>query len=239
MEKQRKSNRADACGYVRVSTVEQAQEGLSLDAQRAKIGAYCMARDIPLGEVYADRGISGRRTCNRPGLEAAIDHACRTKGPLVVYSLSRLARSTRDAILIAERLDRCGAQLVLISENVDTRTAAGRMFYAVLAALAQFEADQIAERTSLALRYKRQQGKRWCRDCPYGFKWRAGRMHEDVQEQRTLGIMHSLRRRGLPFREMAKRLEARGVKNRDGRPFPFQRIAVLLGGESADGRRTA
>ncbi len=239
MEKKRKSSRADACGYVRVSTLEQADEGLSLDAQQAKIQSYCLAHDIPLGEVYADRGISGRRTCNRPGLEAAISHACRTKGPLVVVSLSRLARSTRDAILIAERLERCGAQLVLISESVDTRSAAGRMFYSVLAAIAQFESDLIGERTSFALRYKREQGRRWCRDCPFGFRWRAGRLQEDPDEQRTLSIMHSLRRRGLSYREIAKRLETRGVKNRDGRPFPFQRIAVLLKADDAALRKIA
>lgn len=210
-----------------------------MDAQRAKIQGYCLAHDIPLGEVYADRGISGRRTCNRPGLDAAISHACRTKGPLIVYSLSRLARSTRDAILIAERLERCGAQLVLISENVDTRTATGRLFYGVLASLAQFEADLIGERTALALRYKRQQGRRWCRDCPFGFRWRAGRLQEDADEQRTLSIMRSLRRRGLSYREIAKRLETRGVRNRDGRSFPFQRIAVLLKADDVALRKIA
>jgi DNA invertase Pin-like site-specific DNA recombinase len=79
-----------------------------------------------LARTYADEGLSGKRADNRPGLQGAIAHACETHGVLVVYSLSRLARSTRDAIDIAERLAKCKADLVSITEKIDTTTSMGR-----------------------------------------------------------------------------------------------------------------
>ena len=125
-----------AIGYVRVSTAEQAAEGVSLDAQRARIAAWAHANAAELTAVYTDAGLSGGRADNRPGLQAALDAACTAKAALVVYSLSRLARSTRDAITISERLDQAGADLVSLSEKIDTTTAAGKMVFRMLAVLA-------------------------------------------------------------------------------------------------------
>src|ERR1700722_7189304 len=106
-----------AVGYVRVSTEGQAQEGVSLDAQRAKIEAWTKLNGYELHAVHVDAGLSGGRADNRPALQRAIDEACQLKAALVVYSLSRLARSTRDTLGISERLDRAGAGLVRLSEK--------------------------------------------------------------------------------------------------------------------------
>src|SRR6185295_927090 len=106
---------------------------------------------------------------NRPALQAALEAACRGKAALVVYSLSRLARSTRDAIGMSERLHKAGADLVSLSERIDTTTAAGKMVFRMLAVLAEFERDQIAERTKGALSHMRNQGKRISGKIPYGY----------------------------------------------------------------------
>ena len=99
-----------AVGYVRVSTTEQAREGVSLDAQRARIAAWCAANGYELMALHADEGVSGKRATNRPALQAALDAACASKGALVVYSLSRLARSTKDALSISDRLGKAGGR---------------------------------------------------------------------------------------------------------------------------------
>ena len=78
-----------AIGYVRVSTEEQATEGVSLEAQRAKVVAYCGLHGLELAQTYADEGLSAKRADNRPGLQSAITHACESRCALVVYSLSR------------------------------------------------------------------------------------------------------------------------------------------------------
>ena len=60
-----------AIGNVRVSTEEQATEGVSLEAQRAKVVAYCGLHGLVLAQTYADEGHSGKRADNRPGLQSA------------------------------------------------------------------------------------------------------------------------------------------------------------------------
>lgn len=88
----------------------------------------------------------------------------------MVHSLSRLARSTRDAIGIAEALGAAGADLVSITEKIDTTTGMGRFFFTTIAALAQLERDQISERTKAALAHKRAKGERVSGRIPYGYK---------------------------------------------------------------------
>ena len=147
-----------AIGYIRVSTQGQADEGVSLAAQRAKIEAWCSLNDAELVAVFEDAGISGASMNGREGLHAALKAT--TKGmALVTYSISRLARSTRDMLEIAERLDAKGADLVSMTEKIDTTTAAGRMVFKMLAVLADFERDQIGERTKMALAHKKAKGE--------------------------------------------------------------------------------
>lgn len=86
----------------------------------------------------------------------------------MVYSLSRLARSTKDAIAIAERLDKAGADLVSLSEKIDTTTAAGKMVFRMLAVLAEFERDLVSERTTAALAHKAGKGER-IGEVPFGW----------------------------------------------------------------------
>lgn len=76
-----------AIAYVRVSTDGQVSEGISMEAQQAKITAWCLANDYELVEVFTDAGLSGGRADNRPALQSAIELACKTKAALVVYSL--------------------------------------------------------------------------------------------------------------------------------------------------------
>jgi DNA invertase Pin-like site-specific DNA recombinase len=216
-----------AVGYLRVSTSEQAREGISLAAQEDRIRSYCAAREVPVIGVCADEGLSGRRAANRPGLERALAEVCRKKGLLVAYSLSRLARSTKDAICIAERLEKCGAQLVLLAESVDTTTAAGRMFYTVLAALAAFESDQISERTSMALCYKRANGEKWTSTAPFGYLFVDGKVEEAQEEQAVIRRIRQLRDQGHSYRQVSEILKSDGVTNRAGQPLPHQRIREI------------
>lgn len=204
-------------GYTRVSTAAQVEDGVSLDAQAARIEAYAVAAGLPLAAVYSDRGVSGTKASTRPELQRAVAEACKRRGVLVVYSLSRLARSTRDAIEIADRLDRAGADLVSLTEAIDTTSAAGRMVFRLLAVLAEFEADLTRERTRTALRHLRGQGRRVSGLVPYGYDLVAGgSLVPNVEEQQGLAVILSLRGQGLSLREIAAELEQRGIRTKAG-----------------------
>jgi site-specific DNA recombinase len=136
-------------GYCRVSTAEQAASGLGLEAQRARIAAWAAEREASV-TIYEDAGITGTSMEGRPALEDALK-ASQGGSVLVAYSLSRFARSTRDMLIIAERLKRQGADLVSLTESIDTTTATGRLVFTLLSALSQFERDLTSERTKAAL----------------------------------------------------------------------------------------
>lgn len=208
---------ATAVGYVRVSHVLQAREGISLDAQREKIVGWAEAHGYALVEVFEDAGISGGRADNRPGLAAALARTCSSKAALVVYSLSRLARSTRDALQISEKLDRSGADLVSISERIDTTSAAGRMVFRMLAVLAEFERDLVGERTRVAMQHLKAQGRR-VGTIPFGYDLDADgeTLSVNDSEQAAVSLMVDLRDRGESLRAIAAELKRRDIRTKNG-----------------------
>ena len=218
-----------AFGYVRVSTEQQAGEGVSLEAQQARIAAWCLANDVRLEAVFVDAGISGKRTGNRPELLLALEAACKAGGVLVVYSLSRLARSTKDTIAIGERLDKAGADLVSLTEKIDTTSAAGKMVFRMLAVMAEFERDLVSERTSSAMSHKRSKGER-VGTVPFGFDLAADgvALVRNEGEQLVLELIDKLRDQGLSLRDIAAELNRRQVPTKKGRPWCFTSIGRMV-----------
>lgn len=205
-----------AIGYVRVSTASQAADGVSLEAQRARIAAAAAAAGLELTAIHADEGLSGKRADNRPGLTAALEAACRSKAVLVVYSLSRMSRSVPDTLAIVARLDKAGAGFVSLTESIDSTTAAGRMMVTMLAAFAAFERELTAERTTAALHHKRAKGER-TGGVPFGWADEGGRLVAIPEEQAVLDRIADCRKLGWSYREIAAELTAAGILTKQGR----------------------
>jgi len=222
-----------AIGYIRVSTAGQVEEGISLEAQKAKINAWCIANDYELLEVFIDAGISGK-SMNRDGLTSAMEVL--EKGmAIVVYSLSRLTRSTKDMLHLAESIERQGSDLVSLTEKIDTTSAAGRMVFRMLAVLNEFERDQVSERTKAALAHKKANGER-VGTIPYGYRLtKDGKiLEEQEREQRILKKILKLRIEGLTLQAIADHLNRRGIRTRRGTMWRHQYVHSILGtvGES-------
>jgi len=211
-----------AIGYIRVSTEGQAEEGVSLGTQREKIEAWAKLHDETEVVIYQDAGISGASMDQRPGLQDALREACRRRAALVVYSLSRLARSTRDTLSISDRLAKSGAELVSLSERIDTTSASGKMVFRLLAVLAEFERDQISERTRAAMAHLRKSQRRISRFAPYGWNFDADgeALVPNLNEQIVVARMTDLRAEGLTFQAIADRLTEEAVPTKHGgRPW--------------------
>jgi len=209
----------NAIGYVRVSTERQAEEGVSLEAQKERISAWCLANDYSLADVFIDAGMSGKRADNRPALQKAIEAVTHSGGVLVVYSLSRLARSTKDTLHISERLERSNADLVSLSERIDTTSAAGKMVFRMLAVLAEFERDLVSERTTEAMAHKRRLGQRISGRLRFGWDLEADgiTLVENPEEQRVLELIGELKAEGESLRAIAAELTKRGIPTKEGR----------------------
>lgn len=216
-----------ATAYIRVSTEGQATEGVSLEAQTTKIKAWCNLNDYILENVFVEAGVSGSRADNRPELQKALQ-ASSKGGALIVYSLSRLARSTVDTLSIANMLQKKGVDLVSLSERIDTTTAAGKMVFRMLAVLSEFERDQISERTTVAMQYKKSIGER-VGSIPYGFQLANNgiNLEKNQIEQEIIAEIRQLRIKGLSFRTIGDKLTKKGFKPR-GVDWHPQTISNIL-----------
>jgi DNA invertase Pin-like site-specific DNA recombinase len=200
---------------------------VSLKAQQDRIRAWAQqnGREI-MGECH-DNGISGKNLKDRPGARDAITLACENHAALVVYSLSRLARSTKDAIEIGERLAKAGSDLVSLSEQIDTTTAAGKMIFRLLAVLAEFERDLVGERTRTALQHMRANGK-VVGTLPYGFQRNGDSLIDNPAEQKVLTMMLMYAEAGRKPDQIAAELTAAKVWNREGKPWHPRSIRRIL-----------
>lgn len=191
------------------------------------MAAWADLNGYELAGVFVDAGISGTKA-DRPGLAAALA-AVDKRDALVVYSLSRLSRSTKHTIEISERLDKAGADLVSISEKIDTTTAAGKMVFRMMAVLAEFERDQLAERTSAAMQHKKAKGER-VGAVPYG-KALAGdgvALVNVPAEQEVIAEARRLHAAGLSLRKIAGMLAEKGFKARNGKVFAATQIQRMV-----------
>jgi len=216
-----------AIGYVRVSTEQQASEGVSLEAQRAKIEHWCKANDYELVNVYVDAGISGKSMDKRPGLLDALK-SLETGMALVSYSLSRLARSTKDALSIGESVAKKKADMVSLTEQIDTTTAAGKMMFQMLSVLAEFERNLVAERTTNALQHKKRTGQKYTNQTPYGFEAIEGRLVQVQQEAEIVAEIQASRTGGNTLQFIADDLNGRGIPTKTGKTWAPATIHLLL-----------
>lgn len=206
-----------ALAYVRVSTQGQV-DGVSLETQESKIRSYCDANDLELLKVYCDAGLSGGKASNRPALQEALSAIQKGEaGALVVFRLDRLARNTVDALTIAKRLDRRGASLHSLSEKLDTSSATGRFFFALVASLAELERGIIAERTAAAHAFTRAQGLA-TGHAPFGYALAGdGRTLLPVKrEQDVLRKITRLTASGASERAIVAKLNAKGIPAKRG-----------------------
>jgi site-specific DNA recombinase len=222
-----------AIGYIRVSTGKQAEQGLSLDAQRQKLDAYAALYDLELIAVEVDA--ESAKTLQRPGLQRALKALKSGQADaLVVVKLDRLTRSVTDlGTLIAGYFNKYS--LMSVSEQIDTRSAAGRMVLNILASVSQWEREAIGERTQAAMQYKQAQHEYTGGEAPYGWQVSADGVHLEPQGDEQAIIRHAreLQAAGLSLRKIGARLQAQGLLPRKASAWHAKTVNDLLHAEVA------
>jgi site-specific DNA recombinase len=218
-----------AVGYIRVSTQEQAQGGVSLEMQIAKIRAYCDLNDLTLVGLYGDPGISGKTIKHRPGIQAVLNMVQRKRiDAVVIYKLDRLARNTVECLDVAKGMDKADVSLHSITERLDTQSALGRFFFTLIASLAEMERGIISERTKAALGQKRSKGEKTGGDCPYGYRSIDGVLVPDINEQQLITHIKALRGKGFSYKKIADALTEKGLFTRKETKFQPTQITRIL-----------
>ena len=221
-----------ALGYIRCSTTEQALDGLSLEAQRSRITAWCEATGTELVEVIEDAGVSGTKSLtDRPG-GARIASLLVTRNPavetVVIARLDRLGRDAAETLSYLRQFANGSLGLVSVADRIDLGTPQGRAMAQMSAVFAELERALIAQRTADALAELRSQGKVYGA-VPYGFHRDDDRLLPDEGEQHVLTRIERLRGRGHSYDRIARSLNGSGVPaKRGGRWHAMSVRSVML-----------
>jgi site-specific DNA recombinase len=236
MKPQLKPKHVRLVGYIRVSTDEQAAEGVSLDMQRAKLEQYVATYDerCQLIDVETD-SLSGK-TLDRPGLQRILRmFKSGDADGIVVMKLDRLTRRVRDLGYLIENFFAEGKYaLISVYEHIDATTAAGRLMLHILASVAQWERETIAERTKAALAHLKDTG---VHVGATGLGWEHsvdvdahGRrvIIENAREQATIGLITKLDGEGKSLREIAEALNDANCPTKRGGKWHPQTVKLIL-----------
>ena len=217
-----------AIGYVRVSTNEQADKGSSLEAQSAKVAAYAALHDLDLVEIVVESGKSGKNL-ERAGMKRVLAAVNRREVEVVIVpKLDRMTRSMRDLQDLIDLFAKRGVEFASVAERLDTSTANGRFFVNMLGLMAQWEREQISERTKTSMQLLKAKGRRISRLAAIGKKFVRGRVVENESERALIASVHALRDGGLSYRAIAASLNNRGETTRGGGKIYASGVARLL-----------
>jgi site-specific DNA recombinase len=184
-------------GYTRVSTSEQAADGVSLRVQAEKISAYSVVKDWALVGIIADEGQSAKSLA-RPGLQQLLSLVDAGQVDVVIiHKLDRITRSVADLDRLMKLFEHKNVALVSLQESLDATTATGRLMMNLLASVSQWEREVIGERTKDAMAQLKSEGQRYC--------------HAVFDDATTLALMQQYRHAGLSYQAIADELNAAGV----------------------------
>lgn len=209
--------------YIRVSTGKQVEEGSSLESQNFHINRYLDYKGYTLKNTYKDEGLSARTLNKRNELHKLLDIIEKDEF-LVVFSLSRLVRNTKDALNVSELIKNKGAHLVSIKENIETDTAMGKFFFTIMAALAELESETTSERVKASISYMKDKNRFFGR-IPYGYKLSGDKGSElipDIYQQNIITLIIKLRDTPLLLGNSKNKLHT------------FSSIAVFLNNENIE-----
>jgi site-specific DNA recombinase len=227
-------------GYVRVSTATQLTDGDGLEAQRARIVAWCAYQGLNLDRVEEDAGVSGSATENRPGFRVAVRKVLEagTGSTLVVYKLDRLGRNAIDVQETLAVLIDAGVRVVSLADGIDSASGMGaallKLLTSILATFAELEKEAIVARLQDGRKHARATGRKYSREAPYGVRNGVdGSLVADEIERRAMVRILALRASGMSLRAIGARLLEEGIHPRRAAAWS---PAVLL--RLATGKRT-
>ncbi len=219
--------------YVRVSTEEQAQEGYSIRAQEQKLKDYARIKDWGVYKIYSDEGISGKNIEERPAINSLIDDIKNGKvNNVLVFKIDRLTRNTADLITLINLFNEYDCAFNSLSESIDTKTASGRMFVKIIGIFAEFERENIIERTKIGFERKVREGYTLATRVPsYGYDREIGEKVQTINEKEAIivrEVFDMFTNQHLSFLEISNILNNRKVPTKENAVWHSRTIKNML-----------
>lgn len=215
--------------YVRVSTDEQAKEGFSIPAQRERLRAFCESQGWEIVQEYIEEGWSAK-DLNRPQMQRLLKDIKKGNIDIVlVYRLDRLTRSVLDLYLLLQTFEKYNVAFRSATEVYDTSTAMGRLFITLVAALAQWERENLAERVKFGIEQMIDEGKKPGGHSPYGYKFDKDFNCTIIEDEaNVVRMIYRMYCDGYGYRSIADRLNELGVKPRIAKEWNHNSVRDIL-----------
>ena len=221
--------------WIRVSTEDQAQgDSPAHHEQRAR--EYAKFNGWEVREVYDLAGVSGKTVMEHAEAKRMLADIKRGHISALIFSkLARLARNTKELLDFSDRFRACGADMVSLQEKIDTSSPAGRLFYTMIAAMAQWEREEIGDRVRASIGVRTRLGKPLNASAPFGFHWKDKKFTQNPAEtpivKKVFELFVELRRKGA----VARKLNEAGYRTRQGSTWKDSQIARILAETAAKG----
>lgn len=222
--------------YIRVSTLEQAQEGYSVGEQRERLIAYCKAQDWLIADIYVDGGYTGSNL-NRPGIQKLMSETEKFD-VVLVYKLDRLSRSQRDTLYLIEEIFRPNkVDFVSMQESFDTSSPFGKAMIGLLAVFAQLEREQIKERTWMGRVARAKTGlHHGGGNIPIGYDYEDGKLIVNPYEAEQVRKIYEWYLSGASLKAITDKLQDAGYTNKYSSYNSWSSVRNILENETYIGR---
>ncbi|MFD2442892.1 recombinase family protein [Bacillus sp. CGMCC 1.16607] len=203
--------------YRRVSTDMQVEEGVSLDNQLQRLRAFAESQGWTIVIEYVDEGISAKNIEGRPGIQSMMKGIIEKKfDVLLVYKLDRLVRRVKDLLELLMLMEKHEVMFKSATEPFDTTTPAGKLFITMIAAMAEWERETIAERVYDNLKHRAQEGNRNGGPAPYGYDYDdKGNLVINDEEAKWVRFIYK-KYQTMGSQNIAKALNKNGIKTKKG-----------------------
>ena len=221
--------------WIRVSTEDQAQ-GDSPEHHEFRAREYAKFNGWQVVEVYDLAGVSGKTVMEHPECKRMLADLKRGHISGLIFSkLARVARNTEELLKLSKMFNTHSADMISLQEKIDTSTPAGRLFYTMIAAMGQWEREEIADRQKASVLTRAKLGKSINGSAPFGFQWKDRKLVQKPEEASIRRIAYEsfveCRRKG----QVARELNAKGYRTREGSIWRDTSIVRILQCPSAKG----